>query len=134
MAASYGLSVSSPNTAAYKLVESSYWSLQEAALTPSCFVTPHTSVQAAEAITVLVSHHACKDTQFAIKGGTHAPAAGFANIDTGGVTIDMSHLDSVSVNHDCSIARVGAGATWDQAYAYLDPLGKSVAGGRNCAV
>ena len=60
-------------------------------------------------------------------------AAGFANID-GGVTIDMTGLSSVDVNEDHSVASVGAGASWLDAYAYLDPLGKSVAGGRNGAV
>jgi hypothetical protein len=70
---------------------------------------------------------------FAIKCRTHAPAAGFANID-GGVTIDMTGLSSVSVNEDHSVALIGAGASWLDAYAFLDPLGKSVAGGRNGAV
>ena len=65
---------------------------------------------------------------FAIKCRTHNPAAGFANID-GGVTIDMTGLSSVSVSGDHSVAMIGAGASWLDAYTYLDPLGKSVAGG-----
>jgi FAD/FMN-containing dehydrogenase len=67
---------------------------------------------------------------FAIKGRGHNPAAGFANID-GGVTIDMAPLASVEVNTDYSVAMVGAGATWLDVYQFLDPLGVSVAGGRN---
>lgn len=47
------------------------------------------------------------------------------------MTIDMTALDSVDVNEDRSVASVGAGARWLDVYAYLEPLGKSVAGGRN---
>jgi FAD/FMN-containing dehydrogenase len=75
----------------------------------------------------------CEDADFAIKGRTHAPAAGFANIE-GGITIDMTGLSSVTVNDDHSVAHVGAGASWLDVYTYLDPLDKSVAGGRNGAV
>lgn len=122
-----------PNTKAYNTIESSYWSLQEATLQPSCIVTPKTSAQVAEAVTILVSNSDCKDVNFAIKCQTHAPAAGFANID-GGVTIDMTGLSSITTNEDHSVASVGAGASWIDVYTALDPLGKSVAGGRNGAV
>ena len=96
-------------------------------------MTPDSSQQAADIITILVSNSDCKNVDFAIKGRTHTPAAGFANIE-GGVTIDMTGLSTISTNNDHSIAHVGAGASWLDAYAYLDPLGKSVAGGRNGAV
>lgn len=80
-----------------------------------------------------MSHSACEDVDFAVKGGTHAPAAGFANIDEG-ITIDMSGLNSLGVNEDQSVAMVGAGNKWLDTYAYLEPMGKTVAGGRNGAV
>ena len=48
--------------------------------------------------------------------------------------MDMTGLSSVSVNEDHSVAMIDAGASWLDAYTYLDPLGKSVAGGRNGAV
>ena len=70
---------------------------------------------------------------FAIKGQTHAPAAGFANIE-GGVTIDMINLNTVRLNADHSVASVGGGASWLDVYAYLEPFGVQVAGGRNGAV
>jgi FAD/FMN-containing dehydrogenase len=79
----------------------------------------------------IISH--IPDCNFAIKGQTHAPAAGFANI-IDGVTIDMTSLSAVSVNKDNSVASVGAGASWLDVYKYLDPLGVTVAGGRNGAV
>ena len=88
-------------------------------MTPSCIVNPTSSHQVAEAVSVIVSN----DCDFAIKGQGHAPAAGFANIDNG-VTIDMTGLKAVTVNDDASVAYIGAGASWLDAYAYLDPLNK----------
>lgn len=95
---------------------------------------PSTSAEAAEAVTILVSDSACAGVPFAIKSQSHAPAAGFANINSTGITIDLTGLDSVSLNSDHSIAQVGAGASWEDAYAYLDPFNRTVAGGRNGAV
>lgn len=80
-----------------------------------------------------MSHSDCQNVNFAIKGQGHAPAGGFANIDHG-VTIDMTSLANISTNADNSIAYVGAGASWLDVYAALDPLNKTVAGGRNGGV
>lgn len=46
----------------------------------------------------------------------------------------MTGLSHVSVNSDNSVVSVGAGASWLDVYAFLDPLNKTVAGGRNGAV
>ena len=75
----------------------------------------------------LTYHQACP---FAIKGNAHAPAAGFANIDNG-VTIDMTSLQSLSLNEDHSVISIGGGASWLQVYAFLDQYNLAVAGGRN---
>jgi FAD/FMN-containing dehydrogenase len=93
-------------------------------------MAPETSQDVSEAVSILSSISSCR---FAIKGQSHAPAAGFANINAG-VTIDMTGLSSVTVNADYTVASVGAGATWLDVYVYLDPLGLQVAGGRNGAV
>jgi FAD/FMN-containing dehydrogenase len=68
--------------------------------------------------------------QFAIKAQGHSPASGFANTGNG-VTIDLTSLHDVKISNDHNTASVGAGASWVQVYAALDPIGKSVAGGRN---
>lgn len=73
------------------------------------------------------------DCQFAVKGHSHMPAAGFANIN-GGITIDMTALSSITINDDHTVVSIGSGATWLDVYTYLDALGLSVAGGRNGAV
>ncbi|KAF2119054.1 hypothetical protein BDV96DRAFT_487952 [Lophiotrema nucula] len=122
--------VSFPGNTTYVAAEQSYWSLQEARLSPACIVTPESAADVAKAVATIVGAGNC---DFAIRGQSHAPAAGFANIEAG-VTIDMRKLGSISVNLDSSVAHVGAGASWLDVYTYLDTLNVSVAGGRNGAV
>ena len=90
---------------------------------------PEISQDVSVAVSIMSGIEGCR---FAIKGQTHAPAAGFANINAG-VTIVMTALKSVVVDADHTVARVGGGASLD-VYVYLDTLGLSVAGGRNGAV
>lgn len=119
-----------PGNTTYQAVETSYWSLQESTLTPACIITPSASADVAKTISILNRNPSC---HFAVKGRGHAPAAGFANINAG-VTIDTTQLNSITVNADRTIASVGAGASWLDVYTALDPLGITVAGGRNGAV
>ena len=125
-----GSKVSFPGNSAYETTQDSYFSLQEAALTPGCVIIPSSSQDVAEAVTIISNIPSC---YFAIKGQTHAPAAGFANINAG-VTIDMTSLNSITVNNNHTVASIGGGASWLDVYTYLDHHGLSVAGGRNGAV
>ena len=116
-----------PGSAAYLAAEQSYWTEQEGSLQPGCIVIPQSTQAVGTAVATLTS--AC-NTPFAIKSRGHAPAAGFANIEQG-VTIDLSALHSISLSSDKQIATVGAGASWLDVYAALDPHNVTVAGGRN---
>ncbi|EHA19834.1 hypothetical protein ASPNIDRAFT_123216, partial [Aspergillus niger ATCC 1015] len=86
--------------------------------------------------------------QFAIRSGGHNSFGGASNIHNG-VTIDLRALNTIQVqeapteNDEDESAQnkeaqhtvfVGAGATWGEVYALLDPLGLSVAGGRAAQV
>ena len=93
-------------------------------------MVPESPQDVSEAVSIISGIENCR---FAIKGRSHAPAAGFANINAG-VTIDMTKLSSITVSDDRTVASVGAGATWLDVYSYLDTLSLSVAGGRNGAV
>lgn len=119
-----------PGSQRYAGTQNDFWSLQESQLAPACIVTPSTPEEVSITVSILSENEDCL---FAVKGGGHAPAAGFASIDNG-ITVDMTQLDSVSVNADGTVASIGAGATWLQAYEFLDPLHLTVAGGRNAAV
>lgn len=119
--------VAFPGNTSYVVTEQSYWSLQEASLSPACIVTPQSARDVSKAVSILVGDGNC---HFAIKSQGHAPAAGFANIQDG-VTIDLTALRSVSLSSNKQVAHVGAGASWLDVYSYLDQHNVTVAGGRN---
>ncbi|MCJ1454568.1 hypothetical protein MMC28_004921 [Mycoblastus sanguinarius] len=125
-----GPKVAFPNSSIFLATEESYWSLQEAELSPTCIVVPSTAEDVSTTISTIAGKEECP---FAVKGGGHTPAAGSANIQSG-ITIDMTDLVLASVNEEKTIAFVGAGASWLDVYRYLDGLGVAVAGGRNAAV
>ncbi|QIW95277.1 hypothetical protein AMS68_000795 [Peltaster fructicola] len=132
--ANIGLQIALPDTASYNSTLAAYWSIQEASLAPACIATPQHAQDVAEIITALTTQGSCSGEAFAIKSHGHSPAAGFANIGSSGLTIDLTSLSSITYDHDSTIASVGSGASWVDVYAALDPYGKSVAGGRNGAV
>ena len=127
LAAALGSIVSYPGNATYAASEQSYWSLQEAELAPACIVSPDTAADIATTVGILTRDRECP---FAIRGQSHTPAPGAANID-GGITIDMRSLNNVTVSASGKTAHVGAGASWLDVYTYLDARNLSVAGGRN---
>ncbi|KAF3760403.1 FAD-binding domain-containing protein, partial [Cryphonectria parasitica EP155] len=123
--------VALPGSSAYNATLSSYFSLQAAAVHPLCFVTPQTTADVSALIGSLTSTNSNASCQFAIRSGGHMWFPGASN-EPGGITVDLSSLDSIEVNAaaENSTVSVGVGATWDAVYAKLDPLGLSVAGGR----
>jgi hypothetical protein len=50
------------------------------------------------------------------------------------VTLDLRGLNSIDLSEDGKTVQVGAGASWDEVYRRLDPLGHTVAGGRVAGV
>jgi len=66
-------------------------------------------------------------TPFVVKGGGHATNPGFSS--TLGVQISMSQFSQVTYNVSSQTATIGAGLTWDQVYAALEPLGVCVVAG-----
>ncbi|KAL8759916.1 MAG: hypothetical protein Q9184_003476 [Pyrenodesmia sp. 2 TL-2023] len=127
-----------PQTTAYNASILSYWSQQEQRLTPSCILRPQTAQDVSKAVQVLSDYEAdgsvaIAGCQFAIRGAGHTPWAGSANVDNG-VTIDMTSINAVDVDHSKAVVRVGAGARWSDVYRELDAVGLGVAGGRVSAV
>ncbi|KAF9776360.1 hypothetical protein IL306_005479 [Fusarium sp. DS 682] len=122
-----GNMISFPDSKDYNATLSSYWSKQESALHPACILQPTSAHDISSTLKIISKH---KDCKFSVKSHGHAPAAGFANSDSG-VTIDMTSLSSVSLNKKSTIVSVGAGAKWLDVYRHLDKSGVQVAGGRN---
>jgi FAD/FMN-containing dehydrogenase len=63
-----------------------------------------------------------------VKCGGHAANPKFSS--TSGVQIALSRFNETKVNVASGTVEVGAGLTWDQVYAALEPTGVNVVGGR----
>lgn len=73
--------------------------------------------------------HAARDgLTVSVRSGGHSPVGHSTN--TGGMVIDLVHLDTVEVvDADRRIVRVGGGATWGTVAAALDPRGWGLTSG-----
>lgn len=126
--------VSYPGSTPYNSSLTSYFSLQESTLSPSCIVTPTSTADVVAAVSILASsQEAGKQCTFAIRSGGHASFAGQANINSG-VTLDLSSLNNITVSSDKTVTSIGPGTRWGQVYLLLDSMGLSVAGGRAAQV
>jgi hypothetical protein len=131
--------VALPDNPAYIESLSSYFAQQVSQTQPACIVTatqPNDVATALRTITNVsqpLQGAALDKCKFAVRSGGHSSIPTAANIQ-GGVVIDLSGLDSVSLNAGSAVVSMGPGATWDAAYAVLDPAGLAVAGGRTAGV
>jgi FAD/FMN-containing dehydrogenase len=71
--------------------------------------------------------------RFTVKGGGHNPVAGSSSI-VDGVTIDLVHLNNVTVSADRSMVSVGPGNRWGNVTDIIQPMGLAVVGGRDLNV
>lgn len=139
--------VAFPDTTPYESSQESYFARQNTELEPFCVVSPESTEEVSSIITSLVAtasvlpEHEQAGCNFAIRSGGHNSFGGASNIHQG-VTIDLRALkdirmESPSETDDTGHLHtvfVGAGATWGEVYAHLDPAGLSVAGGRAAQV
>ena len=109
--------------------EQKYWSWQQAHTYPTCRFSPVTAAEVSIAI-LEVRKTQCP---FAVKGGGHAAFRGGSNIQ-GGITIDMTNLDTIEVAADKTTTFVGSGNRWEYVYAKLDSMNLAVIGGRTYAL
>lgn len=122
-----------PDNPAYDASLGSYHSAQQAGIRPACIISPQTTQDVSEAVKILAKHTPDGICKFAIRSGGHTSCAGGSNI-AGGVTLDLRGLNSINVVDGGKTVQVGSGALWGAVYRKLDPLGRSVAGGRVAGV
>ena len=91
---------------------------------PAVVVRPGDPDEVATALRHAVRH----DLAVSVRSGGHSPLGHSTN--TGGMVIDLAHLDAVEVlDADRRLVRVGGGATWGKVSAALDPHGWALTAG-----
>ncbi|KAM0525765.1 hypothetical protein ACHAPE_000476 [Trichoderma viride] len=124
-----------PGSDGYSSSNASYFAQQQSQLRPVAVVSPTSAEDVAKTVHLLgnAEDQDGKPVRLAIRSGGHAVDAGAANVD-GGVTIDLSRLNSIEVSEDRKTVSIGPGAKWEQVYDKLDAIGLSVAGCRSAPV
>ncbi|OBT87283.1 hypothetical protein VE02_02952 [Pseudogymnoascus sp. 03VT05] len=84
--------VSLPDSTVYKAQQTSLWASQSLESAPTCRFTPTSALDVSVALLILRT----VQCEFAVRGAGHAPFVGANNID-GGLTIDLTSLDSVTL-------------------------------------
>lgn len=125
MVKKFGSQISYPGDAVYK-AEQVYWSAQQSSTKPTCRFSPVDS----KGVSVAIREIEKTKCQFAVKSGGHAAFPGASNIQ-GGITIDLTNLNSIKVSSDRKVTSVGTGNRWEDVYSKLDPMKLAVIGGRN---
>ncbi len=91
---------------------------------PALVIRPRDPVEVAAA----VRHAARHDLTVSVRSGGHSALGHGTN--TGGLVIDLAHLDAVEVlDAERRLVRVGGGATWGEVAAALDPHGWGLTSG-----
>lgn len=78
---------------------------------PACVIIPESTEDVSAAIKIIAQNQ-CK---FSVKSGGHNANPG-ANSINGGVSIDLSSLNSTSLSADRSFVSLGSGVSWGEAY------------------
>ena len=96
---------------------------------PALVTRPRDPDEVAAALAHAARHHLA----VSVRSGGHSPLGHSTN--TGGMVIDLSHLDDVRVlDAGRRLVRVGGGATWGQVAAALDPYGWGITAGDSSSV
>ncbi|KAL4966108.1 FAD-binding oxidoreductase [Aspergillus stella-maris] len=122
--AQIGASTFFPGEDVYDDESQEFWSNTEI-MDPGCVFRPSSAQELGDAIKLLRAENA----HFAVRGGGHMGIRGANNIDDG-VLIVMSALNTLELNDDQSLLRLGPAYRWQDVYSFLEPHGLAVAGGR----
>jgi FAD/FMN-containing dehydrogenase len=100
-----------------------------AAGAPALVMRPRNPAEVATALAHAARHHLA----VSVRSGGHSALGHGTN--TGGLVIDLAHLDGVEIlDAERRLVRVGGGATWGQVAAALDPHGWALTSGDTTSV
>ncbi|KAJ7577955.1 hypothetical protein C8J56DRAFT_1031251 [Mycena floridula] len=119
-----------PGDSTFQAQLTSYYSAEESELVAACRVTPTSTQEVSTALQIL-TNGSCP---FAVRSGGHMIWAGAANINSTGVTIDLTSLDSISISPDKSSALVQPGLRLAPLYDALEAAGLTMVAGRSQTV
>lgn len=115
------------NAGAYNAANADYWNAASSLNRAACAFFPATTDEVAFAVQALNRY---ESVPFALKAGGHSPNLGFSSVRGGVLLAFRPNLQSAVPSRDGSTVEVGAGCKWEDVYAALQPLSKTVAGGR----
>ncbi|GAW01067.1 ATP-dependent DNA helicase [Lentinula edodes] len=116
-----------PSSDSYRAQQSSYYSGEQATMTPACRVSPNNASDVSR-ILKFASAHEC---HFAVRTGGHMAWSGASNIGSEGFTIDMQQVKGVpTLSADKSVVSFGAGSRWRDVYTVLQLQNLTTVGGR----
>ncbi|KAF1968704.1 hypothetical protein BU23DRAFT_601999 [Bimuria novae-zelandiae CBS 107.79] len=116
------------NTSTYDTFTTSYWSLQQASISPHCIFTPTTPFD----IPTFILISRLTQCSFAMNSGGHAAFAGARSIQ-GGITVAFDKMKEIALEDGRSLVGVQPGNTWHDVYKALEEEGVAVVGGRMAA-
>lgn len=104
---------------------STYWSLQQSEVKPSCTFRPQKTLDVSTVVLVARLFQC----PFAVKSGGHAAFAGASSVE-GGITVDLVAMNKRKLSADQNTVAIGAGNRWFDVYDFLTPYNLAVVGGR----
>lgn len=120
-----------PGSSQYDSEKRSYWSTEASDVDPACFVRPANTTEVSYILQILKrpEYDSIPACQFAIRSGGHQTWGG-ASSQPGGVTIDLSSLNKMSIYEKDNVISVAPGLRWQNVYDALEPHNLAVSGGR----
>ncbi|KAF9262521.1 FAD-binding domain-containing protein [Marasmius fiardii PR-910] len=116
-------------TPEYQVRQTTYYSLQQQELSPTCIVRPSSASDVSRIVKI------AKDSEcpFAVASGGHMSWKGSSNVD-GGFVIDLRGMNQIDVSLKDQSVKLGPGSLWQEVYRVMAPYNVSAAGGRLNAV
>lgn len=115
------------NSGIYTSANLDYWNAASSLNRASCAFFPSTTEEVAFAVQELNKYQSVK---FALKSGGHNPNLGFSSVDGGVLIAFRPNFQTATPSADGKTVVIGAGCKWEDVYGTLQPLGKTVTGGR----
>ncbi|KAF2127464.1 FAD-binding domain-containing protein, partial [Dothidotthia symphoricarpi CBS 119687] len=114
-----------PNDDGYKKEVQAAWDAS-AWQGPACVFAPQNAQDLSFAVKAFVN----SSTLFAMRGGGHMPISDAANINSTGVQISSSNLQTLKLSDDKQTMSIGPGPRWGDVFEYMDGTNLTVVGGR----